>query len=152
VLSIRTILCPVDFSDPSNKALDAAVEVAKQFQAELVLVHVIPPVAPGIPADPAYAFAGGEEYEKAVRVNVEDQLTIAAQRIPSEIKFRKAIGDGDAADEIVRLAGAEKADLIVLSTHGRTGWRHLVFGSVGEKVIRLADRPVLVIPARDSEQ
>jgi nucleotide-binding universal stress UspA family protein len=142
----------VDFSDPSNKALDAAVELANQFHAEIVLVHVIPPAVPGIPADPAYAFAGAEEYGKAVRVNAEEQLTLVAQRIPSEIKSRKVIGDGDAADEIARLAGAEKADLIVISTHGRTGWRHLVFGSVGEKVIRLADRPVLVIPARDSEQ
>jgi nucleotide-binding universal stress UspA family protein len=58
----------------------------------------------------------------------------------------------NAADEIVRTATTEKADLIEISTHGLTGWRHLVFGSIAEKVIRLADRPALVIPAHDSEQ
>jgi len=117
-----------------------------------VLVHVVPAAVPGIPADPTYAFTGPEEYEKALRVNAEEQLTLAAQRIPSELKSRKMLGNGDAADEIARIATTENADLIVISTHGLTGWRHLVFGSVAEKVIRLADRPVLVIPAHDSEQ
>ena len=147
----HTVLCPLDFSESSFKALDAAIEVAAQFQAELVLVHVIPPAVPGVPVDPTYAFAGPVGYERAVKVNAEEQLTLAAQRIPSGPKFRKVVGNGDAADEIVRLAFTESADLVVIATHGLTGWRHLVFGSVAEKVIRLADRPVLVIPAHDSD-
>jgi nucleotide-binding universal stress UspA family protein len=56
---------------------------------------------------------------------------------------------GEAADEIVQMAKIEKADLIVIATHGVTGWRHLVFGSVAEKVIRLSERPVLVIPSHE---
>ena len=147
VLPFHTILCPLDFSEPSQKALQNAIEMAGQFRGELVLVHVIAPAAPGIPADPTYAFAGPEGYEKAIRVNAEEQLTLAATRIPKELKSRTVIGNGDAADEIVRLATAETADLIVIATHGLTGWRHLVFGSVAEKIIRLAERPVLVIPA-----
>lgn len=86
-----------------------------------------------------------------MKESAEKQLAIAAQNVPAELKSRTAIGTGDAADEIVRIAKTEAADLIVIATHGLTGWRHLVFGSVAEKVIRLADRPVLVIPAHDSE-
>jgi universal stress protein A len=150
VLPFRSVLCPLDFSEPSYKALQSAVEMALHFQAELVLVHVIAPAIPAIPADPTYAFAGREGYEKAEKINAEEQLSLAAQRIPADLKFRKVVGNGDAADEIVRLATTEKADLIVIATHGLTGWRHLIFGSVAEKVIRTADRPVLVIPAHDS--
>lgn len=152
MLPFHTVLCLLDFSEPSYKALQGAVEVASHFQAELVLVHVIPAAVPGIPADPTFAFTEPEEYEKALRVNAEEQLTLATQRIPSELKSRNVVGNGDAADEIVRLAATEKADLIVIATHGLTGWRHLVFGSVAEKIIRLADRPVLVIPAHNLEQ
>ena len=152
MLPFRIILCPLDFSEPSGKALDAAIEAAVQFGAELVLVHVVPAAVPGIPADPAFAFTGPEGYEKELRVNAEEQLTLAAKRVPSEIKSRRVVGNGDAADEIARIATAENAELIVIATHGLTGWRHLVFGSVAEKVIRLADRPVLVIPVHESKE
>ena len=148
MLPIHTVLGSSDFSEQSYKALQVAIEMAAHFQAELVLVHVVP-AAPGIFADPAYAFAGPEQYEQALKESAEKQLSIAAQNLPAELKSRIAIGTGDAANEIVRLAKIEAADLIVIATHGLTGWRHLVFGSVAEKVIRLADRPVLVIPAHE---
>jgi universal stress protein A len=150
VLPFHTILCPLDFSEPSYKALQNAAEVASHFQAELVILHVISPVRP-IFSDPGYVFVAPEGYDKELKVAAEERLNLAAKQIPSEIKSRIAIGSGDAGDEIVRLATAEAADVIVIATHGLTGWRHLVFGSVAEKVIRLSDRPVLVIPAHDSE-
>ena len=149
MLPFHTILCPVDFSEPSYKALRNAAEVASHFQAELVVVHVIP-AASGIPADPAYVFEGPEGYQKEQKADAEERLIIAVKQIPPEIRSRTAIVSGDTADEIVRLAVEEAADLIVIATHGLTGWRHLVFGSVAEKVIRLAYRPVLVIPAHDA--
>src|SRR5579871_6105338 len=148
MLPIRTILCPLDFSEPSYKALQVAIEMAPHFTAELVLVHIVPLVS-GIPADPAYAFAGTEEYEQALNEDAEKQLAIAVQRVPFQLRSRTVIGSGDAADEIVRLADTEAADVIVITTHGLTGWRHLVFGSVAEKVIRLSDRPVLLIPVHE---
>ena len=151
MLPIRTILCPLDFSESSFKALTTAIELAAHFQAELVLIHVISAAVPGLPAEPAFAFEGPENYEKALRVKAEEQLTLAARRIPPELQFRKVVGNGHAADEIVRLATTEAADLVVICTHGLTGWRHLVFGSVAEKVIRLALKPVLAIPAHESK-
>jgi nucleotide-binding universal stress UspA family protein len=148
MLPIHTILCPLDFSEPSYKALQVAIEIGSHFEAELVLCHVVPD-APAMPVDAPYAFAGEAEYEQVAKDSAEKELVIAAKRLPGEIKSRTAIGMGDAADEIVRLAENEAADLIVIATHGLTGWRHLVFGSVAEKVIRLSDRPVLVVPAHE---
>jgi len=152
MLPFRRIVCPLDFSEPSQKALQAGIEIAVQFRAELVFVHVIAPAAPGIPADPAYAFAGSEEYEKAVRTKAEEQLTLAAHDLPEGLQCRKVIATGDAADEIVRVAKDEAADLVVIATHGLTGWRHLVFGSVAEKIIRLSERPVLVVPVHEPKE
>jgi nucleotide-binding universal stress UspA family protein len=150
MLPIHTVLCPLDFSDPSYKALQVAIEMAAHFKAELVLAHFVAPAHPGVPADPLIAFEGQEVYETTARKAAEEQLTIATQGIPAEIKTRTTVAIGDAADEIVRLADTEAADLIVISTHGLTGWRHLVFGSVAEKVVRLSERPVLVIPAHET--
>jgi universal stress protein A len=70
-----------------------------------------------------------------------------SQKVPKEVSARAIIGHGDAADEIVRIGEEEKADLIVIATHGMTGWRHLIFGSVAEKVVRRAGCPVLTVRA-----
>ena len=87
MLPFRTILCPLDFSGPSDKALSAAIEVARHFEAELVLVHVIPEIVSGIPVDPTYAFSDSVEFERAAKVNVEEQLSVAAIRIPTELRY-----------------------------------------------------------------
>lgn len=150
MLPIRTILCPLDFSEPSNKALQVAIEMASHFKAELLLAHFVAPAHPGVPADPLIAFERQEIYETAAKKAAEEQLTTVSKRIPAELNARTVVATGDAADEIVRLANTEAADLIVISTHGLTGWRHLVFGSVAEKVVRLSERPVLVIPAHET--
>src|SRR5579864_6209088 len=102
MLPIHIILCPLDFSEPSYKALQVAIEMASNFKSQLVLLHVVFPAAPGIPADPAYAFAEIGEYEQAMKETAEKQLAIAAQNVPAELKPRTAIGTGEAADEIVR--------------------------------------------------
>jgi nucleotide-binding universal stress UspA family protein len=150
MLPIHRILCPLDFSEPSYKALQVAIEMASYFKAELLLTHFVAPSTPGVPADPLLAFAGNETYEQAAKRAAKEQLASASKRIPAELKSRTVVGIGDAAEEIVRLAKTEAADLVVICTHGLTGWRHLVFGSVAEKVIRLSDRPVLVIPAHET--
>jgi nucleotide-binding universal stress UspA family protein len=65
--------------------------------------------------------------------------------VPKELHTHQIIVLGGAADEIIRIGEKEKVDLIVIATHGQTGWRHLVFGSVAERVVRLAPCPVLTI-------
>jgi nucleotide-binding universal stress UspA family protein len=151
VLPLQKLLCPTDFSEASFEALGAAIKLALHFNAKLCLAHVLPsiapPVAPVINAGSTYVLQDAEAYSRELRGQAEKQLReIIENRIAPELEVRSVVGIGDAASEIVQLADTEAADVIVISTHGLTGWRHLVFGSVAEKVVRLARRPVLVIP------
>jgi universal stress protein A len=146
MLPYQQILCPVDFSEPSLTALSAAEELAIHFQAGLTIVHVvpvIPPVTPGIARPRAFdvgAYQG--ELEVSSLKALEDLI---AQRLKSGLKVCPLVLQGDAATEIVGTAAREAVDLIVIATHGHTGWRHYVFGSVAEKVVRASECPVLTI-------
>lgn len=158
MLPFHTILCPLDFSESSYKALQNAAEMATQFGAELLLVHVLAPTpviaTPSSLVPAVMPIETAETTPSAIQeqeLAAEQRLNAAAKRIPA-LHSRIKVGMGNAAEEIVRLAKTESVDLIVISTHGVTGWRHLVFGSVAEKVIRLSDRPVLVIPVHDSSK
>ncbi len=155
MLPFRRILVTTDFSETSLEAFPVAVEIASHFDAELLLVHVLPVDTPTPWDIPPYADFGLAslplpEYEAQVRQEVERRLAMVAAKHVHSVKSRGLVGRGDAAAEVNRMATAEKADLIVLATHGWTGWRHLVFGSVAEKVLREAPCPVLSVrsPAR----
>ena len=146
MLPLKKIVCPTDFSAAAESAVTEALELSRQFQAELVLVHVVP-VLPPAPSDPNFVFQV-PEYERALHVDAERRLSALAADIAGQhVTVRTVVGHGDAGSEIVRIAKEEGADLIVISTHGSTGWRHAMFGSVAEKVVRLAHRPVLTVPA-----
>ena len=155
MLPFRRILVTTDFSDTSLEALPIAVEIASHFDAELLLVHILPMDTPTPWDIPPYADFGLAslplpEYEAQVRQEVERRLEVLAGKRAQGVKVRSVLRRGDPATEIGLLAAAEKADLIVLATHGWTGWRHLVFGSVAERVLREAPCPVLSVrcPAR----
>ena len=155
MLPFRRILVTTDFSDTSIGALPPGIELAKHFDAELLLVHVLPVDTPTPWDVPPYADFGVAsiplpEYEAQVKQEVERRLAMVVSQHAQGANVRTLVGRGNAAAEIVRIATAENADLIVLATHGWTGWRHLVFGSVAEKVLREALCPVLSVraPAR----
>jgi len=144
MLTIRTILCPTDFSEPSYEGLKYAIELATQFGAELCVAHVVPAVPP-LPTNPNFVFEI-PEYERGLHADAERNLReMVEKRIPKGLKVRTVIGHGDAGRELVRIAEDERADLIVIATTGTTGFRHLLFGSVAEKVVRLAACPVLTV-------
>jgi nucleotide-binding universal stress UspA family protein len=144
MLVFKKIVCPTDYSEPSYEGLKYAIELVQQFEAELLIVHIIAPL-PQLPEDPNFTF-GASEYARVLNQAAEQQLReVTQKRVPSEIRLRTLIKHGDPGTEIVQVAEEEAADLIVMATHGSTGWRHLVFGSVAERVIRLAGCPVLTI-------
>lgn len=150
MLPFQRILVTTDFSETSLQALPAAVEIATHFDAELLLVHVLPVDTPTPWDIPPYADFGLAslplpEYEAQVQQEVERRLAMVVSKHAQGAKVRGLVGRGDAAAEIGRIATAEKTDLIVLATHGWTGWRHLVFGSTAEKVLREAPCPVLSV-------
>lgn len=144
MLPIARILAPTDFSDISLETLSTAAELARHFGAELEVLHVIPPV-PALPSDPHYNFEV-PAYQEALRTDAERRLTeMLLARLGGDASARPRISHGDPAREIVRVADEDRVDLIVIATHGLTGWQHLVFGSVAEKVVRLARCPVLTL-------
>jgi universal stress protein A len=146
--TIRRILVPVDFSECAQKALAYAVPFAQQFGAELILLHVVPanyPVGEFGMIDVAFM-------EKELRVTAEKQIaTLIGQRIPKEVVAKSQVRVGRPVSEIVQLARQEQADLIILSTHGHTGFKHVLLGSVAENVIRYASCPVLVVREHEHE-
>jgi nucleotide-binding universal stress UspA family protein len=144
MLSPKLIMSPIDFSESSLEALDVAQDLATRYGSELLLVHVVP-VIPKLPENVSIFSEGG--YERELIQNSEQRLAELAGELQQKgVRARTAVGlADDAAMEIVRTAEQEKADLIVIATHGMTGWRRLAFGSVTDKVVRTVECPVLVL-------
>jgi len=149
---IRTILVPVDFAPASREVVEMAIAMAQKFDASIDFFHVwqppamlpmqllVVPEAGGVPMaaeDVARSIAGAQLKELAAQVKADGVKEI-----------RSHVGIGDPSSEIVELAGANKFDLIIMGTHGRTGIQHALLGSVAEKVVRRAPCPVLTVHAR----
>jgi nucleotide-binding universal stress UspA family protein len=150
MLPFKRILCPTDFSKPAAAALKSAEEVCRHFGAELLVAHVIPPVpGPHSYQDPPVASSFDVPlYQQELAIYAEKILKdLVSHQVSPEVRTRDLVTTGEAAPEILRIADKEQVDLIVIASHGLTGWRRLVFGSVAEKVVRQAPCPVLTIVA-----
>lgn len=151
MLPIEKILCPVDFSEPSYEALKIAKEMAIHFSSELSVAHVVREVTNSL-YGPEFSDFDVDSYQEELEASAAKKLKeVAEKMLPKDLSLNQVIVRGKAADQIVRLSDEENIDLIVIATHGQTGWRHLVFGSVTEKVVRLAQCPVLTIHAPKEE-
>jgi nucleotide-binding universal stress UspA family protein len=146
MLPPKLILSPIDFSDPSHQALDTAAELASSMNAELLLVHVVP-MLPRLPS-PAMIF-NEAEFEQELHKDAEKRLSDLTTKLSAQgSKARYEVGTAnDVGMEIIRIAEHNKVDLIVIATHGMTGFHRLAFGSVTEKVVRVSALPVLVLRA-----
>jgi nucleotide-binding universal stress UspA family protein len=140
----KRILCPIDFSDASRAALEAAAEVAKRYGARVALFHAYPV--------PGYTFPDGsfvasskmlEELSDQAQRHLEEWKVIAEGLGIANVEIATSIGEP--AHEILAFAKAQKADLLVLGTHGRTGIQHALMGSVAERVVRRSTCPVLTV-------
>jgi nucleotide-binding universal stress UspA family protein len=145
MVSISRILCAVDLSDFSRDALNHSLVWAKWYSAELTVFHVYslaPPlmVGGGVPANLSVPSPTPAEVEELVRLFCAPSLEASDQSV--EVVVRA----GNAAREISREAEQLPADLLVLGTHGRSGFERLFLGSVTEKVLRSTRVPVLTIP------
>jgi nucleotide-binding universal stress UspA family protein len=144
----RTILVPHDFSSGANHAAALARDVARQVGARIVLLHVAELPA-GVGADTAIVPDAG-----AAPISLREYATTSAAQHLSDLAARlekdgvvvtTQVQIGRPIDEILAFAASEKADLIVMGTHGRTGLKHLVTGSVTERVVRTSSIPVLTV-------
>ena len=143
MLNIRRVFCPVDFSPISKRALDHATVIARWYEAELVVLHVIPlmPTLFGFPAAIDTAAVAAADADAVI-----PELTRFAGEATMSSGTRLVVRSGAPSAEIVRYAAEEGADLLVLGTHGRTGFEKFMVGSVTEKVLRKAPCPVLSVP------
>lgn len=142
-MKMQKILCPVDFSDASKKALRWARSLAESQGSEIVLLHVIEPYV--LPIEYGLAPMPHIELDEQAKKNALDGLQkLAASELP-KIKVQTLVQFGRAADVVVTLAKEKAADLIVIATHGRTGVSRMFLGSTAERVVRLAPCPVLSV-------
>jgi nucleotide-binding universal stress UspA family protein len=137
------ILLPIDFSSSSCAALETAVEIAGHFQAEVYLMHVIPKLPIVTEAD----FFEETAILQSARNLAEQQLSEQIDSLTSRrIRARSHIEVGDdVTDSIMKVIERENIDLVVISTHGMSGWRMEVFGSIAEKVVKLVQCPLLLL-------
>lgn len=142
----KTIVLTTDFSDESRRAFAPTLELAKQLDLSITLLHVVPeiqaiphgaPLAPPIGApDLHLELEGAKGKLKKIAESLETDLDLSFE----------VLSDVDLVASIVEFAAEKDAAFIALSTHGRTGLRHLILGSVAEQVLRNAKTPVLVFP------
>jgi nucleotide-binding universal stress UspA family protein len=151
MLPPKIIMSPIDFSEPSQDALHSAVELARSFAAEILLAHVVPAI-PKLPS-PETLFHEAE-YEKQLHEDAKVKLEKIASKISAAgVQAKPVLGTAnDVSMELLRIAEQNDVDLIVIATHGMSGWRKLAFGSVTEKVVRLAECPVLVLRAQHQSE
>ncbi|MGH8510931.1 MAG: universal stress protein [Gammaproteobacteria bacterium] len=145
MLVINRILCPIDFSKPSARALEYALALAERLGAQVDVVHAYEP--------PVYAVADGtvelfpylyleEGLAKGLRERLEQFVKDTAAEAPTTTVH---LAEGVPYLQIVEFAKQQQADLIVIGTHGRTGLSHMILGSVAERVVRTSEVPVLTI-------
>jgi nucleotide-binding universal stress UspA family protein len=146
--TFRKILVPVDFSDCSMKGIRYAKELAREFKAKLILLH----------STALQYYVASDEYARYDLPLLLEQIDEAAKQQMRDlvqqtnwnrVEVETSIQIGHAGQQICAEAGDRKADLIAISTHGRTGFEHVLLGSAAEYVVRHASCPVLVVPSRE---
>ncbi len=140
----QSLLCPIDFSNPSRAALRYATAIAERFQMRLTLLTVNDPLlaeAAALRAGPQWL---PDDSERELRRFFEQTFE---HRVIFPTQVDVLVTQGQPAQEILRVAREQRSDLIVMSTHGLTGVRKLFFGATTERVLRETDIPVLVTPA-----
>ena len=148
MIEIGRILCPIDFSDYSRRALDNAIAMARWYKSTVTVLHVFS-TAPVAAVGP-----GPVVLEPILLSPVDRQQLLADTRafVESEsapgLTINAIVREGEIAGEILEQATIMKADLLVIGTHGRSGFERLLLGSVAERILRKATCPVMTVPRR----
>lgn len=138
----KKILCPVDFSQPSERAAAYAVDLAKATGGSVELLHVFQ--LPLVAAPETFSFP--ELVQTMSREADEGVAEMLKRHQGKGVTVTSVTTQGIPAAEIVRMAKEQNVDLVVIGTHGRTGLAHLLLGSVAERVMRTSPVPVLAVP------
>lgn len=144
-MEIRHILVPVDFSENTPAILDWAAHLAKEHGSQVTLLHAYHLPVEFQQLEGAYL---PPDFWQGVRTEAESSLRRYATELErQQVRVATAVCEGYAATVIVEEAAARGADLIVIGTHGRSGFKHLLLGSIAERVVQKAPCPVLTVKA-----
>lgn len=145
-VQLKNIICATDFSDLSNRAIPYGVALAKEFEAKLYVCHVI-----GLPSTAIYGeiLLDPTDQQRKAFDYAREQFDQLIGKQP--IGWEALITTGHSADEIKRLAQEKSADLVIAATHGRSGLKRLVLGSVTERLMRILSCPLFIVPDPKSE-
>lgn len=144
-VTLREILFATDFSDPAREAQKYAAAMAERFSARLHVLHVIPPLPAPVLDDIGAWTVPGTDQASFVEAAKKDLVKELGDKWIETHPTEWSVEVGFAVDEIIKYAKQHQIDIIVLGTHGNTGLSHLLLGSVAEKVVRLAECPVLTV-------
>lgn len=143
---IKNILVPVDYSECSLAGLQYAIEFAKKVAARLIVLHVVD-LGPQLMTD-GYGIYHLSPYKEAAARTSKPQMRALLRRVNfGSVPFETSAIAGFCPEGICRVAEREKVDLIIMSTHGRTGLKHALIGSVAERVVQHAPCAMLVVPS-----
>jgi nucleotide-binding universal stress UspA family protein len=142
----KRILHPTNFSDCSEHAFRFAVDVAQQYQATLIVLHVVESLGA---ENVTYGEARSQLEPETYRQRLMDEVRQIAPPAGSSIPMEHFLLEGEAAEQIDRFALENKIDLIVMGTHGRTGLSRLLAGSISEQTLRRTPCPMLIVRLPD---
>ena len=144
MLTIERILCPVDFSEFSDRACDHAHSFARHFGAKLFVLHVAEPFVPVDPSSISPSLID-QVYAQNIADAEEKVRELAVRQNWNDVEHEVVLERGAVADAILRFVEGNKIDLITMGTHGRRGLDRLVLGSVTERILRTGRPPVLAV-------
>jgi nucleotide-binding universal stress UspA family protein len=147
MLPIKNILCPTDFSEPSFEALKVADELAMHFGATLHVINVVP-LVPIVetPIGVESASFNIASYQRELETQAKKSLkNLTEQKLNKQINVVTEVLIGNAAAEIMRYATEKNIDIIIIATHGLSGWRRFISGSTTEQIVRQSSCPVLTV-------
>ncbi|HUL71633.1 MAG TPA: universal stress protein [Vicinamibacterales bacterium] len=145
MIELTNILCPVDLSDPSRHALAYSLMLARWYGSSVTVLEVIQSPVPPTPfgSTPAAILTAADREELT-----RELCRFVGAAETTGISVATTVGEGQVVQEILQQARALPADLVVMGTHGRSGFERLLLGSVTERVLRKASCPVLTVPPR----
>jgi nucleotide-binding universal stress UspA family protein len=147
MVDFKRILVPVDFSDPSKKAVHRALSLALQFDATLVLAHIVPPSVGLVTTYPTESLAFEKEQARYAKATLP---ALVPEEFRETVNLQTIVKVGIVKDEILAIVGDEKIDLVVMGTHGRNGFERFFLGSLTERMLRRIPVPILTVSHLDA--
>jgi nucleotide-binding universal stress UspA family protein len=150
VIKLKKVLVPTDFSESARHALTYGISFAREYEAELELLHVVENLTVGYASD-LFPVPMAEVFQEISGYAKAELATLGAEARAKKVKVVEQVAQGKPSAEIIRFAKENEVDMIVLGTHGKGMLDQALFGSTTERVVRRAPCPVLTVRLAEHE-